>query len=520
MGFFAHLNFPQKTTKRRSLIMSKNYNIVLHYRDEEKKYQSYLFPQSAEEADERKQAPGSILDVSRHSTFDAVKFKEILNWLSQQLFLKNKDSDPYIVSHTLELHLKVLQYMRYSYAYRAYRYAHAEYAEVVRLRLIEHHNSPGYEPEMAEILEDMKKDGVFPHFNASQMEQVGEELSQQLVMRRSTENEERSDIKSYDEKLINKPPFNQYFERLGATLANTSTPEDYLRNNFDKSINEEPLLHVRECEDIGCSINPKKSPYTKLIPDNVRRKIVESVMKNNPNKHETIFYCGFASGLFGRDLKIIEDLINIAKKTEIELFFIDKSYETFINMTALDVGEPTLEEYIDTTFIYKSVTELAKWVNHQLDKDENNPLSIHLFSDIADAEQYLKNSGKKITLLVGQDFFTDKGCHSSRYSTPGAHKDFMHLARSSLSEKGQYFELIKDDLKEEVYSLKGTVQHDHEVNISGKVWNCAQRQSKIYENMPFSFFVTPEKDMNSEQSLLVKRQYDEEANLLEIKRYT
>jgi hypothetical protein len=124
-----------------------------------------------------------------------------------------------------------------------------------------------------------------------------------------------------------------------------------------------------------------------------------------------------------------------------------------------------------------------------------------------------------LTILVAQDYFTDDGCHSSRYATRGAHDDFMRLAKSSLGDNCRFFELIKNDLKEEVYSQKGTVKANRDIPLSTKLWSYANNKSKIYENVPFAFFVNPENDSRPESNVRVERKYNEKAEILTIKRH-
>jgi hypothetical protein len=443
------------------------------------------------EVDETKYSEVTLPGPSRNSTSDAVKFDEVRKWLSWQLLL-TKTMD-------LDTHIKVLQYLRYAYAYRAYHSFAAEYADVIRLRLMREYQARGENkaPTMEDIVDIMKKDGFFHDADSSRMCEFTN--------------------KSYDEDKINDPLYKHYFNKLGVSKErNHLTPEDYLGHQWDMVQHEEPLLHVRACEDIGCSINPHKSKFTQLISDNAHMKIVEAVIEKQYDKEKTFNYAGFASGYLLRDAEMIQALIQHANIKYLQLFFIDKSYATLID-TVLDPGKPDMQTHIEATLLYKSVLEFTEWLSSKLPQDEKNPLTLHFFSDAKDAKHYLKKTGQHLNLLVAQDYFTDDGCHSNRYATPGAHSDFKQLARQSLGEGDLCFELLKNDRKEEVYSRKVTVKQHHRMPLSSKIWNTREKESKIVVNTPSSLFQTSKKDA---KCLVVQRKYNEQGELLDIARYS
>lgn len=479
--------------------MTKVCQLTLHYHGEKDELDSETYKLSF--ADEKE---GTVLSSSatRESTQDAVKFAEIVGWLHQQLAINKTVS--------LDDHIQVLQYLRYSFAYRAYHFFNAEYAEVVRLKLIEESGVPGYEPSLEDIFAIMKKEGLFPHKEESEMEALKKELEEQLKSRYGA---------SYDTKYFTAPLFQPYFAKLNVSEGNNAlAPEDYLLRNFNKT-KDEPLLHVRECEDIGCSMNPRKSPFIRLISDAARKKIVQMVMEKPEINRELMVYAGFACGNLRRDLDILTELIDGANVKNLELIFIDRAYATFIQ-SVVDCENPTMEEYVDAALMSKAVKEFAGWIANQLGCQEDNPLVMHLFSNVKDAQAYLNKAGKKITLLVGQDYFTDDGCYSKRYATPGAHDDFMEFAKDRLHKKGSFFELIKQDTKDELYFHEGMIREEKEyVPVSCKQWNLKSKESRVYAKTSLAFFV-PNNDAPvacEKGKEYLSRQYDEGGELVSMR---
>lgn len=254
---------------------------------------------------------------------------------------------------------------------------------------------------------------------------------------------------------------NPSFDRLGIVGEPNKTPEYFLSRAALQ--NEEPLLFVRHCDDPFCSLNPEVLPIAKQIITDFNEKIMKYVTQHFPNKNEPIVYAGFASGLFLRDLQVIQQLIALGYQN-IELYFIDPAYENFIKQVQADEpAELKLSEQVDVDMQFKAIKLFSNVVANRVNCDEQNPLSIHLFSRVDQASMYLYKKNKKLNLLIGQDFFTSAGTYSEKVATPDAHKDFMFLAESDLlpSGKGLFFEIIKDDTKNQIYSCVGAIEDNY-----------------------------------------------------------
>lgn len=242
----------------------------------------------------------------------------------------------------------------------------------------------------------------------------------------------------------------QYSTKFFADEEKGKSTEFYLRRNFQKAQNEK-LLHVRECEHPFCTLNANKSDFIKSVNHDVRKQVVEYIIEEHLDTNKTINYGGFAVGFLKRDLDIIEDLIKNGYK-KFKIFLLDTDFEELIKLCLTPPTSLDLEKEIQVGLQHKAITEFSSWLAAHINTSESNPIEIHLFANINDAEDYFKSGKEKLTVLVGQDYWTRQG-YESDLPTPNAHVDFMRLAQVGLATegKGRFFELIKQDRKREIY---------------------------------------------------------------------
>lgn len=244
-------------------------------------------------------------------------------------------------------------------------------------------------------------------------------------------------------------PRQNYFKKLGVTPQNnTKAPEGYLMQNL-AGAEQDKLLHVRQCEHPDCTLHPLSSDFIAGINNHLRDAVIKYITKYHPNKNEVIYYGGFASGNLKRDLDIIQELIQLGYKNFV-FFFLDTDYANLIKLID-DPSALSLQDEAKVRMIHKAILEFSEWIAAHVNCDKKFPVEIHLFGNIQEAEYYFKNCKKKLTLLVGQDFWTRNGCEFPL--TPDAHDHFMRLAKVGLEEvkKGRSFELIKQDIQRKIY---------------------------------------------------------------------
>lgn len=416
--------------------MTKTCTISFYYKDEKThQLESDSFTFSI---DENQYINTSVPPAIRKSTYDAVKFHEVMEWCALQLALGT--------TLNTDIEKKIGNYLKYSFAFRAYQ----------------HNNT-----------------------------------------------------QSYDEKYFTDPILQHYFNKLDINHhTNQQHPENYLRVNYQNTLASEPLNHVRECEDIGCSFNPNHSGFIKLMGENVKNKIIEHANHTPKYNKHSIIYCGFAPGLLRRDLSVIQGLIYKANIKEMEFIFVDKAYQILIEamLTCDDLSD--IRHYTEVNFLYKSITEFTAWVTSHL-HNNNKTVNFHFFSDAHDAVDYLQTSNKKITLLVAQDYFTENGCRSQRYATPTAHEDFMYLAKNGLSKSGRFFEIIKDDNKNVIYLHIAEIIKQQYQAVSTKEICTQKRESRIYDRTPLTFFTnTDRSSLCDQEAHYTEYKYDIDGNLL------
>lgn len=421
-----------------------------------------------------------IPDSARTSLSDAIYLSEVKSWLSINLILGN-------LSFLEELNFSILLLLHpKSYAYRAWELFPIEVAKFIN-------QHPGtnslFTPEVFIQLQDIS---VVPK---SVLSRVNERNRQKLNTK--YENNKKSKLDTYEPSLLMitpsySNPIYQYFKNLFKYNHDiTISPEDHLTSNMDgaEKSDEKLLLHVRECEDLGCILHLLNSPCVRQIHENLQNQINKFI--KTKQKTDTIFLGEFASGNLLRTLRIVESLIKSGYK-KFEFCFIDRIYETLIEQCSDHRVEPDLAKTIEMNIALKSLREFASWICSNTDTN----VKIHLFSDVHQAEQFFHlHPDKKLTLLIGQDYFTPDGCRDEHHATPDSHEHFMRLAAASLNRQGRFFELIKNQaITPKIYLHVGRMingeyhpyyTNDHQVDI---------KKTKVFLNTSLQFFSPDCKD--------------------------
>lgn len=470
--------------------MPKYYELILHSKEGADSFKS--------EADES-YAQLKVPEVGRHSTMDALVLRQVQLFWSRESQLGRV---PEFKDHSEAL----LYLQRVTAAYRAWNQFKAEYAEVVALSLQGEEASRATSSsvdvktsqsiEISRIFKRMQDDGIFLNtltasgesFIIKSLINDREKLKKELTDKSGKETFKEM-LFSKDERLndIYKAYF-AYFERLGVSNENNkASPEDYLMRNFNESLDRDSLLYVRACEELGCSLNPQGTDFAKMIVDNVGNQLVKNMNKSFKNKEKTLFYGGFASGLLLRDLVILKQLIESGCKS-FELAFVDQGYEKLIKQVG-DASPVSLAEQISIDMQMKTINEFANWMATHVECGKETPLKIHFFSKVTDAEAYFTKETRKMDVLVAQDYFTQEGAPGPRAATPTAHRDFMQLTRVALNDQACFYELIKDDLKREVYLHVGIANAG--ARYSPFFTNVHELENPVTKTYPFtslSFF--------------------------------
>lgn len=456
--------------------MPKKFQLVLHLKNQESVSLPFIVETKVYD-----KIP--IPDASRKSTLDAVLFNKLQAGWSAQISTNALPNG--------QAYLDTLKYLnKISPAYKMYNFANALYAETLQFSAFD---NPA-EATTKKIFKIMQAQNRYPISMDPEAENhLIDSLSAQLRLRKQNLIDKKSDAAdSYQTFFIQTPSglmptaTECYFAKIGVTVKeNNKSPEDYLMQNFEKN-KEDLLLHVRQCEDIHCSYHPQSSQFAQGINENLSKQIAKFILSEQKEKDNIVFYGGFASNLLLRDLKIINELIQLGYK-KFEFLFLDKAYENLIKQVSEEYGNLSMEEDINVRMQQNAFIEFGNWMAAHLNSEET-PISIHIFSDIKQAELFFKNKSQKLSLLVGQDYFTTQGCWDSECATPDAHSDFMRLARAGLANPGCFFEVIKNDRKEEIYLHTGFSFDGLYNPWFTNVHDTSKKTTKVYPFTTLGFF--------------------------------
>jgi hypothetical protein len=430
--------------------MPKYYELILHSSDE-----AASFPSEADEA----YASVKVPEVGRHSTMDALILRQVQMFWSREV---QQGRLPKLKDHS-----EALLYLKnVAAAYRAWNQFKAEYAEVIALSESRATGTAELAAENNKIFKQMQKDGIFLEGLNATTEAL---LIKSLLEQREKLKNERTDnsaTTAYSPFLFDAEPnlkktgdaFAAYFARLGVSSQNNKdVPENYLMKNFNQALDRDSLLYVRACEELGCSLNPQGSDFARGIVENVGNQVTKHLNKHH-DKEQPLIYGSFASGLLLRDLVILKQLLESGHK-QFELVFVDQAYKKLI--TQVQNAEPvTMAEQVAIDMQMKAINEFANWMATHVDCGKTNPLKIHFFATVAEAEAFFKTRSQKMDILVAQDYFLKDGTMDAKAATPMAHSNFMQLARTALKGQSCFFELVKDDKKQQIYLNVGIQNTD------------------------------------------------------------
>ena len=231
---------------------------------------------------------------------------------------------------------------------------------------------------------------------------------------------------------------------------NNKSPEDYLRKDITFP-DASPLMHVRQCEDEGCSLHPRHGTAEQAYRD---FNVEINRFADRGNKIEKLVYVGFASGLLRRDMDHLQQLIRKGY-TNITGIFVDPFYGKYISEVHGEPCEVSINEQIEIDIFNKGIYEFSTHLGQQL----NDQSELHFFSSVDQVLGYLDSNGLKVNILISEDIFLDKGSPCAEVATPGAHRDFIKLKNRALATQGLFIELIKNDEIRNLYLHHGDSQN-------------------------------------------------------------
>jgi hypothetical protein len=291
---------------------------------------------------------------------------------------------------------------------------------------------------------------------------------------------------------LGKKHLNQWTKVVGATESGKKSPAYRLNHNFFGAVQKEKLCHVRQCEHPQCRLNPHGSTLAKTANASVSTQILNYLKQHHLDKTKPLHYLGFASGQLLRDLEIIKNIIEAGYKNLV-LYFLDPVYAKLIESLFKPLSlraHLDIESEMEIALHHKAIEEFSSWIAAHVDDKQKQAIKIHLFSNRDDASSYFKKSNEKLTLLVGQDFFTREGMRDENFKTPEAHDDFMHLAKLALADndKGRFFELIKNDTENKIYLHSGRLKQDKYEPTFTSVFDPRANKMTFYPYTSLTFF--------------------------------
>lgn len=426
--------------------------------------------------------------------FDALLLKHIFDYLESRLSL----GLPVGAQQAVE----IFSYLRInSYIFSKYENFPAEHFAAVKLELQEKNQ----ETPSTEMVLKAFQQGIISYFANSK-----EKLA--LFYQRHGEAHQ-----AYLERVKNhtanqkgywlehpQPHHNKALQELGVTPANNKqAPEDYVLASLSAAFprfakkkaaehsatdffqenfsNQDPLLHVRNCEDPQCSMHPAKAePLFNTLAESA-----EQFINNYSDKEQNFVYAGFASGLLRRDLNYLNRLIESGHQ-KITCLFIDPAYKKLIAQLRGEATTVTVVEQAEIDILSKGMRELAVYLSSKF----KGEFAFHYFSDTEEAIQWLAAIGLKIHLLTAEDIFVDGGALCAEVATDGAHADLTRLVETSLATKGAFFELIKDDNNQKIYFQERKSNSNF---LTTHVYSTHMKQTQTFFGSSLKYFLEEKK---------------------------